>query len=147
MKVRISVEINIAAEKLAAFLANPRNNQKWMTDLQSYEPLSGTPGKTGFTYALVFKSGNREMAFTVTATKVDLPRELSITMKSPMVDIDAVGTLTPLSSIKTSYTLEQNFQFKGLMQTAFGFLAGGMIKKQQQTHLEALKRYVEAMGD
>lgn len=143
MKNIVEVEINVPQEKLATLLADPSNNQKWMVDLESYKPLSGKPGEVGATYQLVFKNGNRIMAFTATTTKRDLPNELRISMDSPMVQIDAIATFTALSPAKTKYIFEQNFHFKGVFNKMMSLLVQGSIKKQQRRDVEGFKRFAE----
>jgi hypothetical protein len=56
---------------VAALWADPRNNVKWMNDIDRIEPISGELGMPGSKYRLVPKKEGME--FVATVISRDLP--------------------------------------------------------------------------
>lgn len=144
MKSIIELEINVPQAKLSELYADPENNTKWMDDLERYEHLSGEPGMPGSTYRMVPKKG--DMVFIATVIARNIPTELRLNLEASNVTVSVQGKFTALSSDRTRLTSTEVFQFKGLFNKLFGFLAGGSIKKVHRRHMEAFKRFAEAEG-
>ena len=143
MKSIFETEIDIPQAKLAEFYANPKNNTKWMTDVERYEYLGGIPGRPGSKYRMMPKKGN--MVFVVTIVSNDLPNELSAILESSNVNVLVTGKFIALSPIKTKFISEQIFTFKGIISKAFGLLAGRAIKKAHYNHMNSFRQVVMAI--
>ena len=90
--------------------------KKWMEGLQSFEPISGTPGEVGSKSRLKFKMGKREIEMIETITAKNLPEEFTATYEAKGVFNIVKNSFEPLPNNKTKYTTEQEFQFKGFMK-------------------------------
>src|SRR6187399_1715775 len=82
MKYTCRIEINKPLETVVSLFDNPDYLGKWMNGLQSFEPLSGTPGQPGAKSKLKFKMGNREIEMIETITVRNLPAEFSGTYET-----------------------------------------------------------------
>ena len=60
MRYTQEIEINKPIDQVIALFDNPDNMDKWMDGMQSFEPLSGTPGQAGAKSRLKFKMGKRD---------------------------------------------------------------------------------------
>lgn len=142
MKYTSEIEINKPVDKVIELFDNPDNLDKWMEGLQSFEPISGTPGQVGAKSRLKFKMGKREIEMIETITVRNLPYEFSGTYEAKGVFNIVKNKFIALPDNRTKYVSEQEFQFKGFM-TIIGFLMPGMIKKQSMKYLTDFKSFVE----
>jgi hypothetical protein len=78
MKDVVEVEIDVPRQELADLFADPRNNPKWMLDVERYEPVQGEEGMPGSNYRLLPKTG--DMVFLATVVERNLPGELKLTL-------------------------------------------------------------------
>jgi len=142
MKSVVEIEIDVPQARLADLFADPRNNPKWMTDLERYEPVSGEQGMPGSTYRLVPKTGS--MVFLATVVSLSLPDELRLNLEASNVRVSITGKLIALSPTKTKLISEEVFTFKGLFNVMFGLLfARNAIKAAHRHHIEDFKRFAE----
>ena len=141
MKSVVEVEIHVPQARLADLYADPKQNTKWMDDMERIEPISGELGMPGSKYRLVPKKG--DMVFVATVLARNLPAELHLSLEARNVIISVKGFFTALSPRSTRLTHEQVYSFKGLLYKVVGFLARRAIKKAQRRHMEAFKRFAE----
>lgn len=142
MKYTSEIEINQPVEKVIELFDNPSNLPKWMKGLQSFEPISGTPGQAGAKSRLKFKMGNREIEMIETITLRNLPTEFSGTYEAKGVFNIVKNKFIELPGNRTRYVSEQEFQFKGIMKI-IGFLMPGAFKKQSMQYLTDFKNFAE----
>jgi Polyketide cyclase / dehydrase and lipid transport len=142
MKSLVEIEINVPQRKLAELYADPGLTTRWMDDIQKVEPISGELGMVGSKYRLVPKKG--DMVFVATVIARNVPNEFQLSLDASNVTVSVKGTLRPLSPQRTQLTSEEEFQFKGLFNTIFGFFAGGAIKRAHRRHMESFKQFAEA---
>jgi carbon monoxide dehydrogenase subunit G len=145
MQYTVSIDISLPREKVVALFDNPANLPKWMTGLQSFEHLSGTPGQAGAKSKLVFQMGSRRIEMIETITRRNLPREFSGTYEASGVFNSVTHRFESLDSKTTRYTSEQEFRFTGFMKM-IGFLLPRAFKKQTMKYLENFKRFAENEG-
>ena len=143
MKYSSEIEINKPIDNVIELFDNPDNMDKWMDGLQSFEPISGTPGQPGAKSKLKFKMGKREIEMIETITVRNLPDEFSGIYEAKGVFNVVKNKFIKLSENKTQYISEQEFQFKGFMKV-IGFLMPGAFKKQSMKYLQAFKRFAES---
>lgn len=144
MKYTCEIEINQPIDKVIELFDNAENLKKWMEGLQSFEHLSGEPGRPGAKSRLKFKMGKREMEMIETVTVRNLPEEFSGTYVMNGVFNIVKNKFVPLSFNKTNYVTEQEFQFHNPMMKLMAFLMPGMFKKQSMKFLESFKKFAES---
>lgn len=144
MKSIVELDIHRPHASLAALFADPENNPKWMDDLDRYEPLSGQPGISGFTYRLVPKKG--KMIFVATVVSMGLPNEIRLSLAASSVTVSITVSFVPLSAEDTRLVSKEEFSFKGPVSKLFGFFAQGSIRKAYRRHMEAFKHFAEQCG-
>lgn len=142
MKYTQSITINKSINEVVALFDSVENLYEWMDGLQSFEPLSGTPGEVGATAKLVFKMGKRELEMIETITAKNLPSEFSGTYDAKGVHNIVRNFFEPIDENTTKYTSENEFQFKGIMKV-IAFIMPGAFKKQSYKYLEAFKAFAE----
>lgn len=143
MKYSTEIEIDKPIDKVIDLFDNPDNMNKWMEGLQSFEPLSGTPGQQGAKSRLKFKMGSREIEMIETITSRNLPEEFSGTYEAKGVFNIVKNRFIKLTDTKTKYITENEFQFKGFMKL-IAFLMPGAFKKQSMKYLTDFKKFVES---
>ena len=136
----VEVDIDRTQADVAALMADPRNNTKWMDDVARVEPIDGELGTPGSTYRLVPREGN--MVFVATVAARDTAR-LRLRLDASNVVVSVTSTLIETAPDRTRLISEEVFRFKGLFNTLFGFLAQASIKKVHRRHIEAFKRFAE----
>jgi hypothetical protein len=136
----VEVDIDRAQADVAALMADPRNNTKWMDDVARVEPIDGELGTPGSTYRLVPREGNMVFVATVAARDTD---RLRLRLDASNVVVSVTSTLIETAPDRTRLISEEVFRFKGLFNTLFGFLAQASIKKVHRRHIEAFKRFAE----
>lgn len=142
MKYTTEIEINKPIDQVISLFDNPDNLGKWMEGLQSFEPVSGTPGEPGAKSRLKFKMGKRAIEMIETITVNNLPEEFTGTYEANGVFNLVKNRFVKISDTRTKYISEQEFQFKGFMKV-IGFLMPGAFKKQTLKYLTNFKNFAE----
>ena len=144
MKSIVNLNIDAPRERVAELFADPRNNTKWMDDIERYEPVSGQPGAPGSKYRLIPKKG--DMVFVATVISNDLPRESRLFLDGSNVTVSITAQYVALSPRKSRPVSEEVFTFKNLIGKIMSFFARGAIRKAHRRHMEAFKRFAERGG-
>jgi uncharacterized membrane protein len=145
MKYSSEIEINRPIDRVIELFDNPDNMGKWMEGLQSFEPISGTPGQPDAKSRLKFKMGKREIEMIETITSRNLPDEFSGTYEAKGVYNIIKNRFVKLSDTKTKYITENEFRFNGFMKL-IAFLMPGAFKKQSDKYLTDFKTFVESQN-
>jgi carbon monoxide dehydrogenase subunit G len=143
MKYAYEIEVNTPLEKVVKLAGDPANRMSWMDGIESYEPVSGTPGEVGSKSKMVFKTGNMKMTMVGTVVANNLPQSFTESIDASNLTSTAISKFIAIAPDKTKYISEQNFAFKGLFNKIVGFLLQGEFKKQTLRHMEGFKRFVE----
>ena len=77
MKYRCEVVVNVPRGKFIELFDNPANMPKWSPGLQTFEPISGTPGQPCAKSRPVYLMGKRTIEMIETVTTRNLPDEFS----------------------------------------------------------------------
>jgi hypothetical protein len=141
MRSTVELDINARQAQLAHLFADPRNNPRWMDDIERIEPVSGDLGQPGSVYRLVPRKGGR--VFVATVLKRALPREVMLRLDAPRVSVLATDTFLKLSDNQTRLISEEVFTFKGVVRKMLGLLGRGPIKRAHRHHMESFKRFAE----
>jgi hypothetical protein len=135
------VDIEAPRTSVAERYADPRNNPKWMTDLERFEALNGDAGMPGSTYRLI--SEQPHLNFVATVIERRLPESVRIRLDAPSLSIDIHVTFSTLSPEKTRLTSTEVFRFKGLFGRAMSLFGRKAIHAAHQQQMNAFKAYAE----
>lgn len=141
MMSRVELEIDAPQAHVAELMADPRNNLRWMDEIDRIEPISGELGQPGSVYRLVPKKGT--FVFVATVVTRALPTELRLSLQADTVSVSVADTFLALSDDKTKLLSEEVFTFKGLFGTVTGFFARPSITRAHRRHMESFKRFAE----
>jgi len=142
VKSIVDLEINVPQQELFKLFADPRNNPKWMHDLDRYEPVSGEEGMPGSIYRLVPKKGN--MVFLATVLDRNPPNELRLNLEASVANVAIAASLIALSPTKTRLISEEVFTLKGFLNRLLGPLfARNAMKTAHRNHMVDLKSFAE----
>lgn len=145
MKYTCEIEINQTVAKVVDLFDNPDNLKKWMEGLQSFEHLSGEPGKPGAKSLLKFQMGKRKMEMIETITVRNLPKEFSGNYEMDGVTNTVKNSFKAISETKTLYTTENEFVIrKNFVMKLISLLMPGIFKKQSMKYLESFKKFAES---
>ncbi|MDO5509321.1 MAG: SRPBCC family protein [Weeksellaceae bacterium] len=142
MKFKTDILINAPREKVVELFDNPDNMHKWMKGLESFEPISGTPGQPGAKSRITYDMGKRKVEMIETVTVRNLPQEFSGTYEANGVFNIVRNLFEEVSPHQTLYTTENEFQFKGFMKIIAALMPSA-FKKQSVTFLQDFKAFVE----
>ena len=142
MKYQNEIEINLPLYRVIELFDNPDNLKHWQPGLESFEPISGTPGQPGAKSRLKYNMGNRKIEMIETITKRNLPDEFSGTYEAKGVYNIISNRFISLGDYKTRWVADNEFQFSGFMKL-MGWLMPGLFKKQSQKYLEDFKKFAE----
>ncbi len=145
MKYQVEILINLPINRVVELFDDPNNLQKWMEGLQSFEVISGEPGRSGTKSKLIYKMGKRLIEMTETIIVRDLPKEFTASYEAKGVFNIVKAQFRSEGENKTRYISKQEFQFKGFMKL-MAWLMPGAFKKQSITYLEAFKQFAEKEG-
>ena len=145
MKYTLAVTIDKPVDKVVDLFDNPDNMYKWMEGLQSFEPVSGTPGQPGAKSKLKFKINNREIEMIETITVRNLPEDFTGTYEAGSVFNIVKNKFVSLPDNKTHYIAEQEFRFRGFMKI-MALLMPGAFKKQSLQYMNNFKKFAESEG-
>jgi hypothetical protein len=145
MKSIVEIEIDLPREEAAALFADPANLTKWMDDLERVEPIKGEPGMPGSQYRMVGKA-ETHMEFVATVTARDLPQTVALKLESPSVTVAIPDTFAALSAERTQLRSEEEFNFRGLLNTLTGLLAQRTIRENHRQHMQCFKKFAEGRG-
>lgn len=146
MKYSAEIDINLPIDRVVELFDDPDNMKQWMKGLQHFESLSGTPGQEGAKSKLRFQMGKREIEMIETITIRNLPQEFTGTYEAPGVFNIVKNRFISVSSNKTKYVTEQEFQFKSFFMKIMGFLMPGAFKKQSMQYLKDFKTFAESQA-
>lgn len=143
MKYTVEIDIDQPIEKVVALFDNSDNLKEWMPGLQSFEHLSGEPGKKGAKSKMVFLHGKRRTEMVETVTANNLPQYFSGTYEANGVLNIQENEFVKLSEGTTRWVSHCEFQFNNFMMKIIGFLMPGAFKKQSTQFLVQFKAFAE----
>jgi uncharacterized membrane protein len=143
MKYTTQIDIQLPIDRVVELFDNPDNMKKWMEGLQSFEAISGTPGKEGAKSKLTFQMGKRSIEMIETITVSNLPEEFTSTYETKGVFNIVKNRFVPIDEQNTRYLQDQDFQFRSLTMKVMGLLMPGAFKKQSMKYLTDFKNFAE----
>lgn len=142
MKYTCEIVIERPRATVVALFDNPDNMKHWQPGLQSFEPLSGTPGQPGARSRLKYLMGKRPIEMIETITERNLPDTFSGTYETKGV-WNSVANVFRDEGSRTRWLCESEFKFSGFMWL-ISKLMPGAFKKETQKMMNQFKAYVEA---
>jgi uncharacterized protein YndB with AHSA1/START domain len=141
MRSVVDLEIEAPRETVAELYSDPRNNPKWMEDLERNEPISGELGEPGSKYRMVSKDS--DMHFVVTVVSVYLPENVRLRLVWKQFTVDINVDFIQLDTGLTRFISTEDFGFTGFRARLGGLLARRAIKSAHRRHMEGFKRFAE----
>ncbi len=146
MRYKLEIEIAKPIDDVIELFDNSDNMYEWMEGLQSFEPISGTPGEVGAKSKLKFDMNGRKIEMIETITEKNLPDGFAGTYEADGVFNIVSNRFLSENQNTTRWISENEFQFNSLPMKIMGFLMPGMFKKQSLKYLENFKRFAESRG-
>ncbi len=144
MKYTCKLVINLPREQVVELFDNPDNLPRWMEGLQSFEHLSGEPGRPGAKSRLIFERGEGETFEMIeTLTRNNLPDEMSGTYQTNGTCNRIVNRFVAEGPDATRWVAENEFHFSGFMRIAAWFMRP-LFKRQSLKFMRAFKVFAEA---
>ncbi len=143
MKYTTSIEINRPIDQVVMLFDNVENYKHWMEGLNSFEIISGEPGKKGTKSKFKFEMGKREIEMVETVLKRDLPNEYIVSYNTKGVLNTVKNIFEKIDDTTTRHSTENEFHFSGFMKL-IGFLMPAMFKKQSLKYQIDFKNFVES---
>lgn len=144
MKYTCSIEVNVPRARFIELFDNPENLPKWQKGLQSFTPVSGTPGQVGAKSELVFLMGKRRVEMVETITRRALPNEFAGTYEAKGVWNSVANRFVDLGG-RTGWELETEFRLGGFLKV-LGWVMPGMFRKQSLAIMNGFKEFAETCG-
>lgn len=142
MEYDVSIELDLPRDRVVALFDDPANLPKWQRGLQSFEPISGTPGSEGAKSRLVFDIRGGRMEMIETITRRDLPEAFDGTYEVRGVFNRVENRFTELPDGRTLWEAHNIFEMKGLMRL-LAWLMPGSFKRQSIQFMEDFKAFAE----
>jgi len=143
MNYSTKIDIDLPIERVIELFDSSDNLPKWQPQLESFEHVSGEPGKPGAKSKMKYKMGKREIEMIETITVNNLPDEFSGTYDAKGVHNLVQNRFVKLDENKTEWISENTFEFSGFMSIMSKFMSGA-FKKQTQKYLQQFKDFAEA---
>ena len=144
MKYTCKLVINLPRERMVELFDDPENMVKWMDGLQSFEHVSGTPGKPGAQSRLTFARDNGETFDMIeTLTRYNLPDEISGTYETEGVCNVIENRFVEDGPNATRWIADNVFEFGGFMRIASWFMRP-LFKRQSLKIMQSFKVFAES---
>jgi hypothetical protein len=115
-----------------------------MDGLQSFTPLSGTPGQPGATSEVVFGTGKRQMKMVETIVTRNLPDEFTGTYETATVWNRNANYFTETGPETTHWRQEVEFKASSLFMRLLMMLMPGTFRKQTLKFMQSFKAFAES---
>ena len=145
MKYDGEIVIDLPRARVIELFDDPENLKYWQKGLESFEPISGTPGELGAKSKLVYEMNGRKLEMIETITKRNLPNEFSGTYEAKGVFNIVENFFAEDGPNRTRWSYRNEFRFTGFMRL-IGLLFGGSFKKQSTVYMEDFKKFAEGAG-
>lgn len=143
----VSIDINLARDRVIELFDDPQNLVKWQKGLQSFEHVSGEPGQPGAKARLVFKNGRHVIELTETVTERNLPDEFNGTYEWNGGRNTLRNRFIELDPGSTRWESTCAYTFSSFILKLMALVMPGMFKKQNQSFLDAFKAFCEEGQD
>ncbi len=145
MKYCCELIIALPRQRVIELFDNSDNLSKWQPGLESFTPISGTPGEVGAKSELVYQMGKRRIEMVETITVRNLPDEFAGTYEAKGVFNTVHNTFIDQGD-STLWRSDNVFELHGIFMKLMGWLMPGAFKKQTVTIMNQFKEFAEQEG-
>lgn len=131
MKYTTEITVNAPIDKVAELLGDHAKLKYWMKELRTYETVSGKPREVGAKTKLYLAIGPGVDA-TETILEVDFPRRFKARYEMGQGSLVVVSQLTEMGKGTTKYTLDHQFEFKGMLKVGAALMKPAFIKHSER---------------
>ncbi|WP_424962203.1 SRPBCC family protein [Ekhidna sp.] len=142
MKYTCEVVIDKPRDEVIKVFDNPDNMKYWQKGFESFEHVSGEPGKSGAESIIKYDFGNRKMELIETITFRQLPDEFHGNYTTKGV-VNIQKNYFKEEDGKTRWISEAEFKFSGFMKIMAFFMGKKPFMKQTQAFMEDFKAFAE----
>jgi hypothetical protein len=142
MEYTVEIELELPRRRVLELFDDQDNMPKWMEGLQSFEHLSGTPGRPGARSKLVFLMGKRRIEMIETVTVRNLPDEFSGTYDAKGMHNAVENHFVELAPQRTNWISHNVFELSGFMKV-MGWIMKGAFVKQSLKYMRNFKAFAE----
>ncbi|MEQ8627549.1 SRPBCC family protein [Ekhidna sp.] len=142
MKYTCEVVVDKPRDEVIKVFDNPDNMKYWQKGFESFEHVSGEPGKPGAESIIKYDFGNRKMELIETITFRQLPDEFHGNYTTKGV-VNIQKNYFKEEGGKTKWISEAEFKFSGFMKIMAFFMGKKPFKKQTQAFMEDFKAFAE----
>jgi hypothetical protein len=143
MKYTSEIMIDLPRDRVIELFDNPDNLAKWQEGLQSFEPLSGTPGQPGAKSKLTFEINGRKLEMIETILVRNLPDEFTGTYDARNVHNVVRNLFYEDGPNRTRFVSENEFVFSGIMKVVALFF-GSSFRKTSDKYMQDFKKFAES---
>ena len=142
MKYTVNVDINASRDRVIERFSDTSSYKEWQPTLLICEHLEGTAGTVGSKTKLVHKMGRRQIEMIETIEELDMPDAQTMTYVAKGVWNQVVNRFEEVGDGQTRWTMESEFQCKGIMRV-ISRLMPGAFKKESLKHMRSFKEFAE----
>ncbi len=144
MRLHFEIELNAPRDDVWGAFHNLANLPRWQPTFVSFEPLSGRPGEPGATSKLVYIENGRTIEMIETVETRRERAEFSGRYVTSHGTNSIQNRFDEKSRDQTLWTVDVDFEFRGLLMRVMGLFIGGMIRRRLLTDLTRFKDKLEA---
>ena len=111
---------------------NPENLKRWQPTLESFEPVSGTPGQAGAVSRLRYREGKRAVVLSETITLRREPEEFAGTYDSGMGENTVHNRFEVMGPETTLWVVHTDFRFRGIWRWLSPLFKGAIEKRLRE---------------
>ena len=142
MQYSTEIKIDLPRERVIELFDSWENIFKWQEGLKSCDLISGEEGKAGAKTKLVYDMKGRRTEMVETIVKREFPDEFTATYDAKGVHNLVENHFYEEGPDKTRWTMENDFNFSGLMKL-MGFFMGGQFPKETLKGMNNFNEFAE----
>lgn len=139
---QVKIAINQSTEKIFAAISDYQSTHKWITGLQKIEPLSGTPGESGFKSKYTFEENGRTVIFHEEVLQVKPNESMQYRMESDSIVLNSEIYFKNISG-RTEILMLNQAKGKTFFMKLMLPLFKGMMRKRHEQDFAKFKALVE----
>ncbi len=143
MKYTCQIVIDLPRRRVVELFDDPANLPKWMTGLQTFEHVSGEPGRPGAKSRLVFEQDDGRVEMIETITRRDLPDEFAGTYETDGAWNSIENRFIEEGPAATRWVARNEFEFGGFMRIAAFFMRPA-FSRHSLKFMRAFKDFAES---
>jgi uncharacterized protein YndB with AHSA1/START domain len=122
---------------------SPANLKRWQPTLESFEPVSGTPGQPGAVSRLTYQEGKRTVVLTETVSERREPGYFAGAYDSGMALNRIANHFVAVDAGRTQWRMECEFVFRGFWRL-LAPLFRRAIEQRTREDIERFKQCLES---